>query len=75
MGPRKQSKDEHLNPREHQSEKVSKSSGKRKRDSADLDNELQAKKILVRKTKQLQKTGNQCYSSFFIPGTAKMVMV
>lgn len=74
MGSRKQSKDEHLNPREHQSEIVSKSPRKRKRDYGELDNELQAKKLFVRKTKQLQKTGNQYHSPFFIPGTAKMVM-
>lgn len=73
MGSRKQSKDEHLNPREHQSEKVSKSSGKRKRDYGELDNELQAKKLFVKKTK-LQKIGNPCHSLFLISGTAKMVM-
>lgn len=73
MGSRKQSKDEHLNPREHQSEKVSKSSGKRKRNYGELDNELQAKKLFVKKTK-LQKIGNPYHSLFLISGTAKMVM-
>uniref|UniRef100_A0A670Z050 DNA damage-binding protein 2 n=1 Tax=Pseudonaja textilis TaxID=8673 RepID=A0A670Z050_PSETE len=66
MGSRKQSKDEHLKPCEHQSEKVSKSSGKRRRDYGELDNELQAKKLFVRKTKQLQKTGQACFGGFMV---------
>ncbi|KAG8126013.1 hypothetical protein E2320_021172 [Naja naja] len=66
MGSRKQSKDEHMNPCEHQSEKVSKSSGKRKRDYGELDNELQAKKLCVRKTKQLQKTGQACFGGSMV---------
>ncbi|XP_007431630.1 DNA damage-binding protein 2 [Python bivittatus] len=64
MGSRNQSKDKHLNPHECQSEKEAKSSGKRKRDYGELDNELQAKKLLVRKkNKQLQKMGRACFGS------------
>lgn len=44
---------------ENPSEKEAKSNGKRKRDQGELENELQTKKLLVRKISKLpEKTGN-----------------